>query len=200
MKTDEQGIITMLQEKISEHEEKIKSYRQAISALGGRENAAPSAPQKTGKKRGRKPGFKKSAKQSTQSATPAAPATNIKRRGRKARRKTAAKAASVKSAASKSARTKKSRGPRKKETLESWTLKQFADDTPKTNRTLLDLYNKSTGKNLDMNGFAARISMVKKKGNLVSAKNAADGINYTGKANWFEKGKLKKPYLSKIAS
>jgi hypothetical protein len=51
-----------------------------------------------------------------------------------------------------------------------------------------------------MKGFSARISMIKKKRTLMSGKNGNDGVNYIGKADWFERGKLKKPFLARIAS
>ena len=81
--------------------------------------------------------------------------------------------------------------------MESWVLKQFEDNTPKTARTLMDRYNKETGKKLEMNGFSARLAIIKKKGSVKSMKNPADGLSYNGKADWFEGGKLKNQYLPK---
>jgi len=166
MNSNEQGIIQMLQNKINEHEERINSFRQAISALSG--GGTSSTPAKTGKRRGRKPGSKNKAKATAKTSPVKAVASKprkIRRRKVKAAKSKAAaiKATpkAVKSKARKSKGAKKSRKPRSGETMESWVLSQLNDGVPKTARTLMDLYNKATGKKLEMNGFSARLAILK---------------------------------------
>jgi hypothetical protein len=167
MNVDEKGIMEMLGQKISEYEQKIRSLRDAIGALvTGEHMPSSSAPAKT--RRGR-------------------------RRGRKAQIVILKKVQAVKASQAKGA-PRQTRRPRSGETLEGWILKQFSDNKPKTNRTLMELYNKSTGKKLDANGFSARLAMIKKRGHIRSAKNNADGLLYNGKAEWFENGKFRKEY------
>lgn len=167
MNVDEKGIMEMLGQKISEYEQKIRSLRDAIGALVTGEHK-PSA------------GILAPAK------------ARRRRRGRRAQ------IVILKKAAAKAGRSKvivkRTRTPRSGETLESWILKQFTDNKPKTNRMLMELYNKSTGRKLDANGFSARLAMIKKRGRIRSAKNNADGLLYNGKAEWFENGKLKREY------
>ncbi|HYV91856.1 MAG TPA: hypothetical protein VE978_08735 [Chitinophagales bacterium] len=203
MTSNEQGIIKMLQDKINESEEKIKSFRQAISALsGGGTTGAASA--KPGKRRGRKPGSKNKAKAAAKPAAVKAVASKPRRKRRRRSKAGKPKATAIKAAskttrtkASRSKSAKKSRKPRSGETMEGWVLKQFDDNTPKTARSLMERYNKDTGKKLEMNGFSARLAIIKKKGSVKSMKNAADGLSYNGKAEWFDNGKLKKEYLPK---
>ncbi|MEO5673415.1 MAG: hypothetical protein ABIQ74_02095, partial [Chitinophagales bacterium] len=57
MKTDDQGIIKMLEQKIAAHEEKISSFRQAIRALSGL-GISSTSPSTRRKRRGRKLGSK----------------------------------------------------------------------------------------------------------------------------------------------
>ncbi len=206
MATDEQGIITMLQEKITAHEEKIKTFRQAIAALSGEEeNSEPTPSQKNGRrrgrKRGRKRGSKNALKQNTENGSSANASSTPKKRGPKPKNTRGRKRGRPRSTDTKSGMEKKSPVQRNiSATLESWVMDQLADNTPKTNRTLLELYNRVNAANLDMKGFSARISMIKKKRTLMSGKNGNNGANYIGKADWFSRGKLKEPYLSKIAS
>ncbi len=174
MNTDDQGIIRMLEDKITAHEEKINSFRQAIKALSG-SSSGNSSSQKEGKKRrGRKPGSK-----------------NLKR-GRKSLKKN--------ESGNKPVKVRKQRNPRTGETFESWVMKQFGDNTPKSTRALLDLYNKETGRNLDISGVSARISILKKKGSVMSSKGENDGVAYHGKSDWFDNGKLKDDYLPKAST
>jgi len=204
MSSNEQGIVKMLQDKIKESEEKIKSFRQAISALSGGGSAAV-ASAKPGKRRGRKPGSKNKAKASAKAAPVKAVAAKPKRRRRRKSKAGRPKATAVKAVTAKVAKpkaakpkaAKKGRKPRSGETMEGWVLKQFEDNTPKTARNLMERYNKDTGKKLEMNGFSARLAIIKKKGNVKSMKNAADGLSYNGRSEWFENGKLKKEYLPK---
>ena len=164
----------MLQDKIREHEEKIASFRSALAALESGESATvvPYAGKKRGPKpgkRGRKPGKAKEA--ASEAAAPA-------RRGRKRGPKKG---------------SKQNRGG---ETLEAWLIKDLTASGPKTNRQLMESYNKATGKGLNMNGFAARMAIIKKKNNIKSYHHS-NGISYNGLAAWFEKGKMKKEYLAK---
>ncbi len=84
--------------------------------------------------------------------------------------------------------------------MESWVIKQMEDGVPKTTRTLMEIFNKETGRNLDISGVSARLAIIKKKGTLKSAKNNNDGLSYLGKAEWFENGNLKEEYLPKASS
>jgi hypothetical protein len=189
MKTDESGIVQMLQEKISEHEERIASFRQAINALMGGQSDSNISSEATPARRGRKRGRKKGSKNisSSNSGNNTLPVKSGKRRGRKPGSTSSSKSFS-----------KAGRRPRTGETMEAWVIKQFNDGVPKSNRTLMERFNKETGRKLEMNGFAARIAMIKKKGNIRSSKNPSDGISYTGKKEWFENGRLRNEFLSKI--
>jgi len=146
MATSEQEIVRMLQEKISEHEQKIQSLREATLALQDVEQNA-TGPSKRGRKRGRKPISKNILKQ-----------------------------------ASKSLSTRKRWKPKSGETFESTILNLLKNGATKTSRSLMDLYNKKTGRKLDINGFAARLSVIKKKGSVKSSKNMSDGLLYFRKA------------------
>jgi len=118
----------------------------------------------------------------------------VKRRGRRPGSKNVTKVSSTKVAKS------RGRKPRTRDTFENTIVKLLEDGTPKTTRSLLDLYNKTTGRNLEVNGFSARLSILKKNGSLKSAKNPADKLSYFGPVDWFKKGKLKSYYQLKIKS
>jgi len=118
-----------------------------------------------------------------------------KRRGRKPGSKNI-----VKAAASKARTRSRKRKPRTGDTFENTILKLLEDGTPKTTRSLLDLYNKTTGKKLEINGFSARLSIIKKNGRVKTMKNSADKLSYFGKADWFKNGKFKPNYQSKMKS
>lgn len=180
MKTDDQGIIKMLEQKIAAHEEKISSFRQAIMALSGL--GVSTSPSTRRKRRGRKLGSKNLKEAEVK--------TGRKRRRRKSKTKVNLKPRAV----------RRQRRPRSGETMESWVIKQMEDGVPKTTRTLMEIYNKETGRNLDISGVSARLAIIKKKGTLKSAKNNNDGLSYIGKAEWFENGNLKEEYLPKVSS
>jgi hypothetical protein len=181
MKTDDQGIIKMLEQKIAAHEEKISSFRQAIMALSGF-GISSSSPSTGRKRRGRKSGIKNLKKAEVKA-------------GRKRRRRRSKTNVNLKPRA-----VRRQRRPRSGETMESWVIKQMEDGVPKTTRTLMEIFNKETGRNLDISGVSARLAIIKKKGTLKSAKNNNDGLSYLGKAEWFENGNLKEEYLPKTSS
>src|SRR5436190_311813 len=116
--SDERSIVKMLNDKIREHEQKIKSLKDAINALGGKASTASVAATKRTRKKSK-----------------GRPASKVARKGK----------------ALKAVKAKRAPMPPREGTMESWVIQQLEDGVPKTSRTLLELFNSTAVKKLDVN-------------------------------------------------
>lgn len=94
-----------------------------------------------------------------------------------------------------------------KQENKNWKFKEailhlLEDGVPKTSRDLLNAFNLLTDKNLEMGGFSAQLSPLAKDGTEIKKDYFEDypydSRTYYGLSSWFDGGKLKPSYKSKI--